>query len=205
MVGWVFALRHSNSISVIQRWSVSLLTCSWAGLDPAVSRFRVHILLPVTHNCPSWISGRGRITIEIISWSIFKKVMSPGCGSNTWTLDLQSGMLPTVLRSPALFLVLTDSRNASFFVHPVFRINFVTILRFHLIPCHTSCLTWCKWIPESNHYVCCHVTIHIFSTMHILQADAAVEVANPCVNALRSENKTKFKIFQNEPPLQDLR
>ena len=29
----------------------------------------VHILLPKTDNCPSWISGRERITEENISWS----------------------------------------------------------------------------------------------------------------------------------------
>ena len=33
----------------------------------------MHILLPETDNCPSWISGRERITIETISWSISTK------------------------------------------------------------------------------------------------------------------------------------
>ena len=31
----------------------------------------VHILSPETDNCPSWISGRERMTVENISWSIF--------------------------------------------------------------------------------------------------------------------------------------
>ena len=33
----------------------------------------VHILSPETDNCPSWISGRERMTVENISWSISMK------------------------------------------------------------------------------------------------------------------------------------
>ena len=33
----------------------------------------VHILSPKTDNCPSWISGRERMTVENISWSISTK------------------------------------------------------------------------------------------------------------------------------------
>ena len=33
----------------------------------------VHILSPETDNCPSWISGRERMTVENISWSISAK------------------------------------------------------------------------------------------------------------------------------------
>ena len=33
----------------------------------------MHILSPETDNCPSWISGRERITVENISWSISTK------------------------------------------------------------------------------------------------------------------------------------
>ena len=31
-------------------------------------QYLVHILLPVTDNCSSWISGRGRMSTEILSW-----------------------------------------------------------------------------------------------------------------------------------------
>ena len=34
----------------------------------------MHILSPETDNCPSWISGRERMTVENISWSISTKV-----------------------------------------------------------------------------------------------------------------------------------
>ena len=33
----------------------------------------MHILSPETDNCPSWISGRERMTVENISWSITTK------------------------------------------------------------------------------------------------------------------------------------
>ena len=35
----------------------------------------VHILSPETDNCPSWISGRERMTVENISWSISTLLM----------------------------------------------------------------------------------------------------------------------------------
>ena len=46
----------------------------------------MHILSPETDNCPSWISGRERMTIENISWSIStKECCRPRRG---WTRDL---------------------------------------------------------------------------------------------------------------------
>ena len=33
----------------------------------------MHILSPETNNCPSWISGKERMTVENISWSISTK------------------------------------------------------------------------------------------------------------------------------------
>ena len=40
----------------------------------------VHILLPETDNCPSWISGRERMTVENISWSNLHERMLPTQG-----------------------------------------------------------------------------------------------------------------------------
>ena len=36
----------------------------------AVYQYLVHILSPVTDNCPSWISGRERMAVETFSWPI---------------------------------------------------------------------------------------------------------------------------------------
>ena len=45
----------------------------------------MHILSPETDNCPSWINGRERMTVENISWSIStKECCRPRQG---WTRD----------------------------------------------------------------------------------------------------------------------
>ena len=51
----------------------------------------MHILSPETDNCPSWISGRERITVENISWSIStKECCRPWRELNPRTPGLQS-------------------------------------------------------------------------------------------------------------------
>ena len=51
----------------------------------------VHILLPETDNCPFWISGRERMTVENISWSIStKELCRPRRGLNPRPPGLQS-------------------------------------------------------------------------------------------------------------------
>ena len=43
----------------------------------------LRIVLSVTDNCPSWISGRGRITAQMISWSVSTKFCD-WAGIRTW-------------------------------------------------------------------------------------------------------------------------
>ena len=51
----------------------------------------VHILSPETDKCPSWISGRERMTVENISWSIStKECCRPRRGLNPRPPGLQS-------------------------------------------------------------------------------------------------------------------
>ena len=50
----------------------------------------MHILSPETDNCPSWISGRERMTVENTSWSIsMKECCRPWRGLNPWPPGLQ--------------------------------------------------------------------------------------------------------------------
>ena len=42
----------------------------------------MHMLSPVTDNCPSWINGRERMTVEIVSWPISTKECCRTQGSN---------------------------------------------------------------------------------------------------------------------------
>ena len=51
----------------------------------------MHILSPGTDNCPSWISGRERMTVENISWSIStRECCRPRRGLNPQPSGLQS-------------------------------------------------------------------------------------------------------------------
>ena len=65
-----------NPMGPCWAWSVYLTTRLLGRLSPLkqlTSIVIVHILLPETDNCPSWISGRERMTVENISWSISTK------------------------------------------------------------------------------------------------------------------------------------
>ena len=73
--------------------AVSLPNHTFTGQAKASKRLTsiVHILSPETDNCPSWISGRERMTVENISWSIStKECCRPRRGSNPRPPGLQS-------------------------------------------------------------------------------------------------------------------
>ena len=64
----------------------------------------MHILSPETDNCPSWISGRERMTVENISWSISTKECCRPLrvrGLNPRPPGLQSDAHPTEPLRPA--------------------------------------------------------------------------------------------------------
>ena len=58
---------------------------SWAGLNQSpVNQYLVHILLPVTDNCPTWIRGRERRRVEIdFLTNLYEKMWRDG-GINLW-------------------------------------------------------------------------------------------------------------------------
>ena len=70
--------------------AVSLPNHTFTGQTQSSKRLTsiVHILLPETDNCPSWISGRERMTVENITWS--KKISTKECcrPSGGWTHNL---------------------------------------------------------------------------------------------------------------------
>ena len=88
----------------------------------------MHILSPETDNCPSWISGRERMTVENISWSIStEECCRPRRGLNQRPPGLQLNAHPTEPLRPAH----TNNQNIchwSFFL--------VTIESYH------SCVMW---------------------------------------------------------------
>ena len=50
----------------------------------------VHILLPETDNCPSWISRNERMTVENVAWSSTKECCRPRRGLNPRSPGFQS-------------------------------------------------------------------------------------------------------------------
>ena len=57
------------------------------------------VTVSVTHNCPSWISWRGRMILEMISWSNLHESYVAELGFELAPLDLQWDALRTVLWS----------------------------------------------------------------------------------------------------------
>ena len=78
-----------NPMGSCRARSVYLTTHLLGRLSPVTSS--VHILSPDTDNCPSWISGRERMTVENILWSIStKECCRPRRGLNPRPPGLQS-------------------------------------------------------------------------------------------------------------------
>ena len=93
----VEVLRPSQPNGVMSS-AVSLPNHTFTGQALSSKRLTsiVHILSPETDNCPSWISGRERMTVENISWSIStKECCRPRRGSNPRPPGLQSDAHPT--------------------------------------------------------------------------------------------------------------
>ena len=58
----------------------------------------MHIISPVTDNCPTWVSARERMAIEMISWPISTKECCRTEGSNPRPHENSSYMHPTELQ-----------------------------------------------------------------------------------------------------------
>ena len=103
----VEVLRPSQPSGVMSS-AVSLPNHTFTGRLTSI----VHILSPETDNCPSWINGRERMTVENISWSISTKECADFGGD--WTRDLLVSSRtahPTEPPRPA-GLVLQTSKHA---------------------------------------------------------------------------------------------
>ena len=103
--------------------------------------------LPVTDNYPSWISRRGRMTVEmILCCRVITTVMWSSWDSNLRSLDLQTDMLPTVLCSPAPTASWSCSNLSQHTTKPTIRL--VQPLKTQIgLP---ICAVW----PESSLIVC---------------------------------------------------
>ena len=98
MVGWLVWSLTSKSTLLRSCWT-GQFTFSWADLA-LCKRYPilVHSFASETNSCPSWISGRQRMTVENISWSFStKERCRTRRGSNPRPPDHQSEADPTPL------------------------------------------------------------------------------------------------------------
>ena len=86
----------STQFRSFQLWSVNLSTLL---LDKPPRQ--VYILSPATDNCPSWISGRERMTVEITLWPASTKECCRMWGSNPRPSAYQADADPTALPRPS--------------------------------------------------------------------------------------------------------
>ena len=74
----------------------------------------MHILSPVTDNCSSWISGRGRMAAEMFSWPSLHERMCRTWGSNAGPLACQANTLPIEIPHSAPRLTCVFAGRTSF-------------------------------------------------------------------------------------------
>ena len=92
---WVDALRPRSQLRSCRDGQLFYPHCSWASLPGAGNRYLAHILSPLTDNFSSWISGRGRMAVKIISWPNLHEKMWRMRGWIVVPLDSQATSLPT--------------------------------------------------------------------------------------------------------------
>ena len=78
--------------------SVTLITLF---LSKPPRQYLVYIISPVNENCSTWISGRGRMAVELFSWPSLHEIMCRTSGSNSGPLACQADTLPIELPHPA--------------------------------------------------------------------------------------------------------
>ena len=70
---WFLFYGPSTHFRSFRARSVNLATLFLGKPPRQFYQYLVHILSPVTDNCYSWISGRGRMAVEMFSWPVSTK------------------------------------------------------------------------------------------------------------------------------------
>ena len=96
---------YSIHFRIFRARSVNLATLFLSKPPRQFYQYLVHILSPVTDNCSSWISGRGRMAVEIFSWPSLHERMCRTWGSNSGPLACQANILPIELPRPVIIIV----------------------------------------------------------------------------------------------------
>ena len=102
-----------DTIRSSQMWSVILSTLFLGRLPKRLtSKYLLPILLPVTDSCPTWISGRKRMIIEIISWpNLNERYVARTEDQTDDLLNTSWTGNPTYLAGPAHSMSVLDERQ----------------------------------------------------------------------------------------------
>ena len=157
----VEVLRPSQPSGVMSS-AVSLPNHTFTGQTKSSKRLTsiVHILSPETDNCPSWISGRERMTVENISWSIStKECCRPrgGGGLNPRPPGLQSdGASNWATEAGNSFSSLNPYgiRHKRYTEIAVVKLTIKLFFFFYL------------FVNDSKLYACVHACIHLHTYIH---------------------------------------
>ena len=85
--------------------------------DFTIHRYLVHILSPVSDNCSSWISGRGRMAVEIFSWPGLHERMCRTWVSNSGPLDSDRATAPGISTKRKRTNIATENQFLHFELH----------------------------------------------------------------------------------------
>ena len=133
-IGTILSIRK-HGYEFITTLSLSNLTTLFLDLRPLYNRLnstKVHILSTETYNCPSWISGRERMAVEIISWSTKRYVT----GLRFKLMDQQSGALRTALANAPPRT--SENANSTFLLTETFgNLQFQDVLSKESLYCRT--------------------------------------------------------------------
>ena len=120
----------------------------------------MHILSPETDNCPSWISGRERMTLENISWSIStKECCRPRRGLNPRPPGLQSDGAPNWATEAGLTVLLLSPLSLTLVL-----LNWEHCLAFIMWICIKS-LDQANWLADSQKWTW-HLNLFSMAWVH---------------------------------------
>ena len=135
----------------------------------------MHILSPETDNCPSWISGRERMTVENISWSISTKE----CCQPRW------GVEPATSWSPVGRRIQLSHRGRLF--RRIFDLQNGHKINAKLL---SNITKWDNAKAESSYlYETCHLVLFYISTKYHQNIPKGIRVTEWTQNLFQTKQR----------------
>ena len=161
----------------------------------------MHILSPETDNCPSWISGRKRMTVENISWSIStKECCRPRRGLNPRPPGLQSdGASNWATEAGNRIFEYTPSKNKQavcyFQIHVVFGIlvlkhkllELIRIVLFYFGVRYNTMFSFFSYLKFNRVYLILKIDIKFSTNFIFILARNLVGSEKSCMTGKRNQ------------------